>query len=87
MQTLGIGSCVFIAMASWHVDTSGRSGTISCVTRRCCTPPESRQVWFTEGSEPEVRMQGLMQDSGGGAGARGRLGGGKGGAEKLCHMD
>ena len=49
--------------------------------------PEFRQLWVTEGSEPEVEVQVLIQDSGGGAGARGRLGGGKGGAENLCHMD
>lgn len=42
--------------------------------------PEFRQLWVTEGSEPEVELQVLIQDSGGGAGARGRLGGGKGGS-------
>lgn len=86
MQILGIESCMFILTVSWQVNKSGRNGTIFSVTCRYSMSLEFRQVQVPEGSEPETKMQVLLQDGGGGGRAQGQAGRWqRGSLESLSH--
>lgn len=74
MQILGIDSCMFILMVSWHVNEPGRNGTIFSVTWRCSMSPEFRQIQVPEGSEPDIKMQVLLRGSGGRGRGQGQAG-------------